>query len=186
MTQLSQAKQIILPESKWEEIQAHCRRKLEGDFLPGETEVNRAYGILAGTISKSSLIIDCVMIVKKNARNVEPLKTYMDTVMGKHAKPSTTPLSQRGWITDPEELKCCLDQCENDNLQIFGTYHIHIVPWEGDPKRDTPTHLDAILAQNSNLYTFIIGMVDDSKPSIRAFYEGALTKEVPVILKADQ
>ncbi len=183
MFQLSKIEHIVLPDANWQEIIDHCKRKLEGNFLPGESEVKRAYGILAGTVSPSALQIERVLEVKKNARNVEPLKTYMDTVMAKHAKPSTTPLCHRGWITDPEELQLCCEDCEDDDLQIFGTYHIHIVPWEGDPIRDTPTHLDTVLAHNSNLFTFILAMVDLSKPTIRAYYEGDLNKEVPMVIR---
>lgn len=185
MIQLDKTERIILPESKWQEIIAHCKRKLAGDFLPGESEINRAYGIMAGTIEQSTLLVERVLFVKKNARNVEPLKTYMDKVMTEHAKPSKTPLSRRGWITDPEELMAFYQQCNGEDLQLFGAYHMHIVPWEGDPTRDTPTYLDTILAKDSNLYTFIIAMVDESNPTIRAFYEGDIDKETPLIINAD-
>ncbi len=186
MTQLAQAERILLPDTIWQEIIAHCKRKIAGEFLPGETEVNRAYGMLTGSVSDTTVSIERVLTLKKNARNVEPLKTYMDSVMIQHAKPSTTPLGKRGWITDPEELKACYDECERDNLQIFGTYHIHIVPWKGDPLRDTPTYLDTILAKNSNLFTFIVAMVDISRPSIRAFYEGDINKEIPLVFESEQ
>jgi len=185
MIEYAQDISIILPSAKWQEIVNHCTRKLAGDFLPGETEVNRANGILAGVTNESTLTVERVLLVKKNARNVEPLKTYMDMMMTEHAKPSTTPLGQRGWITDPEELRECCEQCEREDINIFGTYHIHMVPWEGDPLRDTPTHLDKVLAENSNLYTFIVAMVDMSNPSIRAFYEGDIDKETPVIINND-
>ena len=175
--------QIILPQSKWEEIIAHCKRKLAGEFLPGESKVKRAYGILAGTQDGRELHVQLVLPVKKNARNQEPLKTYMDTVMAEHAVASTTPLSQRGWITDPEELMECFNQCDEHNLQIFGTYHMHIVPWKGDPVRDTPTVLDTVLAKDSNLFQFIISMVDIEAPSMKAFFEGVLDKETPLVIK---
>lgn len=184
MKELSQIDRIVLPLSGWNEIVSHCKRKLAGDFLPGESEIYRAYGILAGQQLDDGISIDCVLPVKKNARAVEPLKTYMDTVMEKYAKPSKTPMGKRGWITDPLELKECYDICDQKDLQIFGTYHMHIVPWEGDPLRDTPTVLDTVLARKSNLFTFVIAMVDESNPSIKAFFEGELEKEVPVIIES--
>ncbi len=183
MTQLSQIDRIVLPQSGWDEIVSHCRRKLAGEFLPGESEIRRAYGILAGLQENGEIKIDYVLPVKKNARAVEPLKTYMDTVMEKYAKPSKTPMGQRGWITDPLELKECYEVCDQKDLQIFGTYHMHIVAWEGDPLRDMPTVLDTVLAKNSNLFTFIIAMVDESNPSIKAFYEGKSEQEVPVVIE---
>ena len=176
--------QIVLPDSIWEEIVTHCKRKLAGDFLPGESKVNRACGIVAGVHKGNELHVRLVIPVKKNARNQEPLKTYMDNMMTEHAVASTTPLSQRGWITDPEELMACYQQCDEQNLQIFGTYHIHIVAWEGDPIRDTPTVLDTVLAKDSNLFSFIISMVDVEKPSMRAFYEGILEQPTPLIINS--
>jgi hypothetical protein len=183
MSWFSDIDQIVLPPVKWDEITAHCRRKLAGDFLPGESRVKRAYGILAGVQKERQLHVRLVLPVKKNARNDEPLKTYMDTVMTQHAVPSTTPLSKRGWITDPAELMQCFAQCDRDNLQIFGTYHMHIVPWPGDPIRDTPTLLDTVLAKESNLFSFIISMVDIDKPSMKAFFEGVIDQETPIIIQ---
>ena len=182
MSWLNDIDQIVLPQDKWEEIISHCKRKLAGEFLPGESPVKRAYGILAGVVEGRDLKVELVLPVKKNARNQEPLKTYMDTVMTEHAVPSTTPLSQRGWITDPEELMECFNQCDSENLQIFGTYHMHIVPWEGDPIRDTPTLLDTVLAKESNLFSFIISMVDIEKPSMKAFFEGVIDNETPLVI----
>ena len=178
MSPLDDIDQIVLPREIWNTIISHCTRKLAGNFLPGESEVQRAYGILAGTRKERTLHVELVLPVKKNARNQEPLKSYMDAVMQEHAVASTTPLSKRGWITDPAELMECYEECDRKNLQIFGTYHMHIVPWEGDPIRDTPTVLDTVLAKESNLFSFIISMVDVKTPSMKAFYEGDITKEI--------
>jgi hypothetical protein len=83
-------------------------------------------------------------------------------------------------MTDPEELKMCYDFCDERNLLVLGTYHMHIVPWEKDPLRDTPTVLDTVLTKDSGLFTFIISMVDPRHPSMRAFYEGIEHREVPI------
>jgi len=183
MSWLNDIDQIVLPQKNWQEIITHCKRKLAGNFLAGESEVKRAYGILAGVQQGRELQVQLVLPVKKNARNQEPLKTYMDTVMAEHAVASTTPLSQRGWITDPEELMGCFNQCDRQNLQIFGTYHMHIVPWQGDPVRDTPTVLDTVLAKESNLFSFIISMVDIERPSMKAFFEGGIDNETPLVIE---
>ena len=66
---------------------------------------------------------------------------------------------------------------------ILGTYHVHLIPWEDDPLRDTPTRLDTILAENSNLFSFILSMVDATQPRLRAFYEGVKEQEVPVLIR---
>lgn len=172
---------ILLPRSVWEEIVAHCRRKVAGDFLPDESRVNRAFGILAGVQAGRELHVRKVLPVKKNARNQEPLKSFMDRMMEEHAVPSTTPLSKRGWITDPEEFRECLERCRKEGIFIFGAYHIHVVPWKGDPLRDTPTRLDTLLVRDSKMFSFIISMVDIEKPSMRAFYEGKIDQEAPII-----
>ncbi len=180
MSELEHAGRIDLPAILWQEILGHCRRKLAGEFLPGETPVRRAYGILAGTLSGDVMVVRLVLPVKKNARSVEPFRSYMDQVMAEHAVESTTPMDKRGWITDPGELRACFQRCDDEGLMVFGTYHMHIVAWDGDPTRDTPTRLDTVLARGSNLVSFIISMVDEKRPSMRAFYEGRPDREIPI------
>lgn len=173
---------ILLPQSIWQDVITHCQRKVAGQFLPGESKVNRAFGILAGVQIGRELHVRIVLPVKKNARNQEPLKSFMDKMMEEHAVPSTTPLHKRGWITDPQEFKECLDTCNEKGFSIFGAYHIHVVPWEGDPLRDTPTRLDTLLVKNSKMFSFIISMVDIENPFIRSFYEGRVDQEVPIVI----
>jgi hypothetical protein len=110
----------------------------------------------------------------------------MDGIMEKHAVPSKTALANRGWVTDPSELKEYYDFCDRENLTILGTYHMHIVPWEHDPVRDTPTRLDGILAKNSGFLSFIVSMVDIRAPRIRAFYEGLAESEIPIQLEEER
>ncbi len=183
MIDLSRLENIVLPPPLWEQIKAHCKRKLAGDYLPGETKVKRAYGLLGGKVHGDSAVIEKIFFFKKNARMTEPLKSYMDGVMERYAVASKTPLSQRGWITDPDELRLCYDLCDREGLAVIGTYHMHIVPWDHDPLRDTPTKLDMVLAKNSNLYCFIVSLVDPSQPIIRAFYEGIKENEVPILFE---
>ena len=174
---------INLPEHNWQRMLEHCRRKLAGDFLEGESRFRRAYGLLAGTRYKDALSVRRVLPLKRNVRDKEPFKGFMDELMEKYAVPSKTPMSQRGWITDPEELKEHYDRCDREGLMILGTYHVHLIPWEDDPLRDTPTRLDTILAENSNLFSFILSMVDATQPRLRAFYEGVKEQEVPVLIR---
>jgi len=183
MVSLGDMSRTVLPVRYWQEIQAHCKRRLAGHYLPDESEGRKAYGLLAGTQNGSTLKVGRILPGRKNVRDQEPYKTYMDKMMEEHAIPSKSPLSSRGWITDPEELKQYYDRCDQEGLIVFGTYHMHVVPWEHDPVRDTPTKLDAILAQNSNLFSFIVSMVDVSRPSIRAFYEAMREREIPVLVE---
>lgn len=183
MVEFEQVRQILLPVENWQQILEHCERKLEGRYLEGESRVRRAYGLVAGTQNQQILTVERILRVKKSVRDQEPYKTHMDKIMAEHAVPSKTPLSGRGWITDPVELKECYERCDREKLMVFGTYHMHIVPWEHDPVRDTPTQLDTILARNSNLFSFIVSMVDIARPRIRAFYEGSGENEVPILIK---
>ncbi len=183
MIAFEEISQIILPDRLWRQIAEHCKRKLEGRYLDGESRVRRAYGLVVGTQNGHTLNVERILHVKKNVRDKEPYKTHMDKIMAEYAVPSKTPLSKRGWITDPEELKECYDWCDQEKLIVFGTYHMHLVPWEHDPVRDTPTRLDTILARNSNLFSFIVSMVDITRPRIRAFYEGLGENEVPIIIQ---
>jgi hypothetical protein len=180
MIAFEQTRQIILPYPNWQEILEHCKRKLAGNYLQGESRLHRAYGLVAGIQDEHTLDVKRIVPLKKNIRDTEPYKTYMDNIMKQYAVPSKTPLSKRGWITDPEELKESYERCDQEKLIVFGTYHNHVVPWEHDPMRDTPTLLDTVLARNSNLFSFIVSMVNVSRPSIRAFYEGIREKEVPI------
>jgi hypothetical protein len=182
MISFEQITQIILPHRNWQEIVEHCKRKLAGNYLNGESRMLKAYGLVAGTQDEHTLNVERILPIKKNVRDKEPYKTYMDRIMEQYAIPSKTSLDRRGWITDPEELKEYYDKCDKEKLIVLGTYHMHIVPWENDPIRDTPTLLDTILARNSNLFSFIVSMVDVTRPSIRAFYEGSGEGEVPVVI----
>lgn len=183
MPDLDRVSQIVLPEVHWQTIVAHCRRKLEQDYLPGESKGPKACGLLVGSPEGTPLVVEDVFPLKKNVRNEEPYKSYMDRMMEQHAFPSKTPLSRRGWITDPEEIKNVYDAIDQWGFTVFGSYHMHIVPWPDDPVRDTPTVLDNVLAQGSNLFSFIISAVDPVNPTIRAFYEGSIEREVEILIQ---
>lgn len=108
----------------------------------------------------------------------------MDKIMAEHAIPSKTPFDKRGWVADPEELANSIKVCQANQDTMLGTYHMHRVAWGHDALRDTPTKLDTVLAKDSRLLMFIISMVNPGQPMIRAFYEGDLGKEVPIVKSA--
>jgi hypothetical protein len=61
MTSLAQINRIIMPDSIWQEILAHGKRKLAGDYLPGESQGKRAYGIIAGSQNENLLEVARVL-----------------------------------------------------------------------------------------------------------------------------
>ena len=102
--------------------------------------------------------------------------------LARHAVPSETPLSKRGWVAAPEELLKVIRGIQQENLLLLGSYHMHRVAWPDDPLRDTPTTLDTVLGAESNMLVFIISMVNSEEPLIRAFYEGKPDREIPIVV----
>ena len=72
MIELEHINQIILPVLNWQEVLEHCKRKLEGNYLPGESRVRRAYGLMAGTQDEYVLKVERILTLKKNLRGEEP------------------------------------------------------------------------------------------------------------------
>jgi hypothetical protein len=171
---------IVLPRAAWWEIVDHCTRKLDGNYLEGETREHKAYGLVAGTRKKKTLRITRVLPAKRNVRSEEPYRTYIDQIVERYGVPLEMPASQRGWVMDAGETKELYDRCEREGLEMIGIYHMHRTPWKDDPLRDTPTLLDGALAEKSGLYSFIVSMIDRNRPRIRAFYEAIPEKEVPI------
>jgi len=173
---------IILPAPLWESLLAHCRRKLKGDYLPGEAQEPKAFGVVGGRISGKVLYVEAVAPLLNNSRGERSQKGYMDEMMERHAIPSETPLSRRGWTADPDELRERLMEFKEIGCRLIASYHMHRVSWEHDPKRETPTELDEILGSDSRMFMFIIAMIDPQKPVIRAFFEGRDAFEVPITI----
>ena len=172
---------IEFPAALWEELLSTCRRKLAGSYLPGETREKKVFGLLAGTLTGDILRISAVAPLLRNARSLPSRKAFMDEIMAQHAIASETPLEQRGWVADPEELQKILAKFREARFQLAGSYHMHRVPWQHDLERDTPTELDTILGKESRMFMFIISMVKPEAPVIRAFFEGKENLEVPII-----
>lgn len=179
--QIQSPNQILLSKRRKEEILAHCRRKLEGCYVDGEAQGKKAYGLVGGGhTSQLFEVKECIPLLR-NHRNKKPFKSYMDKIIEEHAIRSVTPFAQRGWVADPLELLDHVKNLRQKGLHLIGTYHMHRVAWENDPRRDTPTRLDALLAARSGLFTFIISMVDPLQPVIRAFHEGNPVSELIIL-----
>ncbi len=172
---------IRLPETCRTAIIEHCRRKLVLDTRPGESGERKAYGLLAGTVEDETAIITYVQPLLKNARTSGHFKKLMDKAMADYAVPSETPLERRGWVADPRELFDAMRFFQARGWQLIGTYHMHRVGWPHDPLRDTPTRLDRYLAADCGLFVCIVSMVDPDRPRLRAFYEGDIDQELPLL-----
>jgi hypothetical protein len=172
---------IIFPEDRLQILFNHCRRKLSEQFIQDETRERKAFGLIAGTKNDLTFTVEKCLPLIKNVRAQEPYNEFMDQVIAQHAIPSETPLSHRGWIAEPAELLGKIKQIQQNSLLLLGTYHMHRVAWPDDPLRDTPTTLDTVLAADSSMLLFIISMINPAEPIIRAFYEGNLEREIPII-----
>lgn len=175
---------IHLPAGNRRIILEHCQRALEA-FERGEAEKGKAFGLLFGSRTGDSLKVASCFPLERNVRSKSPYKEFMDKVMAEHAVPSVTPLEKRGWVADPAELFARIREGREKDQVLLGTYHMHRVGWKHDRKRDTPTRLDTVLAEESGLLMFIISMVDPALPVIRAFYEGIREQEIPIYQTAD-
>jgi len=171
---------IQFPASERKVLIKHCIRKLNGDYEQDELPEPKAYGLIGGKVENGLLTIDSVNPLRKNVRPQEPHKTFMDTILNEHAVPSVTPLEQRGWVADPMELRSILRDFEQRNVELVASYHMHRVSWKSDSLRDMPTSLDTILAKDSEIFMFIISVVDPEEPIVRAFYQGECDLEVPI------
>ena len=171
---------IMLPRSRYGTLIDHCLRKLEQRYLEDETGERKAYGLVGGRLSNGDITVGRVVPLKKNARTVEPYKRHMDELLGRFAIPSETPLDKRAWVADPVEARAILMDFARNGLELVGTYHMHRVGWESDPLRDTPTVLDTALAEDSEVFLFVVSTVNPDKPIVRAFFEGVPDKEVAI------
>jgi hypothetical protein len=174
---------IVFPVSLFDSVITHCKNNLEmnGGSL-GNAE-RKAFGLVAGRLEESAIQVCRCFPLAKNARTREPYKSHMDHLMANHAIRSETPLNQRGWVAEPEELMEKIHLCQDEGHILLGTYHMHRVSWAHDPVRDTPTQIDTVLAEKNRLIMFIISMVNPDQPIIRAFHEGILACEYPIITR---
>ena len=172
--------EVAFPPPLYAVLVGHARRKLGGDWLPGEEQAPKAYGLVGGRITGARAVVTHVVPLQHNLRDRDDVKGEVDRLMDELAVPSETPLDRRGWVADPREVLAAERRCEAEGSVLFGAYHVHRVPWSHDPRRDTCTALDRALAQDSGLWAFILSMVDPDRPVLRAFFEGDNDREAVV------
>ena len=182
--QLSDVDEIRFPSHLYEQVVAHARRKLAGRYLDEEEQAPKAFGLVGGRLIGHGAEATHVFALKRNARDESHVKEQVDQLMDDFAVPSETPLDRRGWVTDPQELMAAQRELDGAGAVMLGGYHMHRVPWEHDPRRDSCTELDGKLAEGSGLWMFILSMVDPERPILRAFFEGSNDREATVRVEA--
>jgi hypothetical protein len=171
-TRLELVTEILLPRSLYACVVGHVVRKLTGHYVAGETAERKAFGMLAGRQRGTAVEVTAVYPLLVNLRHEAQHAADMDEVVNAHAIPSQTPNEQRGWIAHPRELLAIERSCDEHDWFMFGNYHTHRVAWPHDPRRDTCTRLDRVLAGGTGQWVFIVSAVDLHQPSLRAFFEG--------------
>lgn len=177
--------QIRLPASCHATMVDHAARKLDGQYVKGETRERMAFGLIAGTVEGDRAVVTAVCPLLRNLRQVGPYREQMDNVIDLRAVDSETENSRRGWMADPLEVLAFDEVCDRRGWVRFGSYHTHRVAWPDDPLRDSCTELDRALARDSDQWMFILSVVDLERPILRAFYEGCNDNEATIHLIAD-
>lgn len=180
MKPLEAIREIAFPARAYAQLVGHARRKLREEYLPEEEHERKAYGLLGGRLAGSRADVSHVCPLVTNLRYSPQVKPWIDAQLDEAAVRSETPLDRRGWVADPAEVLRIERTCEADGAELFANYHMHRVPWESDPWRDTCTEIDTRLAEDSGLWVLILSMVDPERPILRAFFEGRNDAEAPV------
>jgi hypothetical protein len=183
---LERIARIVLPRSGWQTLVDHARRKLECRWLEHETREQQAFGLLAGRLDHASMRTVEVFPLLRNLRQDPVRGTLVDAAVNELAMPSRTPNEQRGWLADPGEVLTVQRRCDAADLLLYGSYHMHKVPWKHDPLRDTPTTLDRVLAEHQGMWMLILSMVQPQRPRLRAFFDGRLEREAPIVVAEDE
>jgi hypothetical protein len=177
---LEEVTEIRLPRPHFASVVSHACRKLTGHYLAGEQAERKAFGLLAGRQRGTVIEVTAVFPLIVNLRHDSGHRSAMDEIVGAHAIPSETPLEQRGWLANPDEVIAAERACDEYEWVMFGNYHTHRVAWPHDAMRDSCTALDRILATDTCQWTFILSVVDLDRPVLRAYYEGRNDNEAPV------
>jgi hypothetical protein len=180
MTSLAEVEELRFPEHLYNELVGHARRKLAGQYLPVEEQAPKAYGLVGGRLVDGRGEVTHVVPLYRNHRDEAHLKPILDHVMDELAVRSETPLDRRGWVSDPREILAADELFDQTGAVLFGGYHMHRVPWDHDPVRDSCTEVDTELGSGSGLWMFILSMVDPAKPILRAYFEGDNARQAPV------
>lgn len=180
MTGLGSVRSIVFAACEYDELLGHARRKLRGEYLPGEEPERKAYGLLGGRQREDRLEVTHIFPLRGNLRSEPQFRPTVDRLMAEVAVPSETPMARRGWVAHPDEIRNAEEACDTAGAMIFGSYHMHRVPWSHDRVRDTCTELDTRLAEGSGLWMLILSMIDPDRPVLRAFFEGRNDHEATV------
>ncbi|MDP8974817.1 MAG: hypothetical protein M3N28_00300 [Actinomycetota bacterium] len=179
---LGEVEEILLPRDLYGRLVAHARRKLTRRYFPGEEREPKAYGLLGARLSGGRAELTSIFPLTRNLRYRPDVKAHLDQLMEETAFPSETPLHKRGWVADPAEVLAAQRACDETGAALFGSYHMHRVAWEHDPRRDGCTAVDTRLAADSGMWVLILSMVDPRNPTLRAFYEARNDAERPIHL----
>jgi hypothetical protein len=180
MTHLCEVSELVLPEHLYRRLVEHARRKLAGEYLPGEERAPKAYGLVGGRLVRGHAEVTHVVPLRRNLRDQAHLKPVFDEVMDELAVPSETPLDRRGWVSDPREVRAADELFDRAGSFLLGGYHMHRVAWAHDPVRDSCTEVDTELGRGSGLWMLILSMVDPGRPVLRAYFEGDNDHEATV------
>ncbi|MPZ67533.1 MAG: hypothetical protein GEU83_19240 [Pseudonocardiaceae bacterium] len=180
MIEIGSVRTIAFGPAEYGELLEHARRKLSGEYLPGEEAERKAYGLLGGRWQQDCLQVTHVFPLRGNQRSEPQFRPAIDGLMTEFAVPSETPMERRGWVAHPDEVGGAEQACDSAGAMIFGSYHMHRVPWSHDAVRDTCTELDTRLAEGSGMWMLILSMVDPDHPVLRAFFEGRNEHEATV------
>ena len=66
--QFGSIKKIFLPNEAKETIIEHCQRKLAKEFISGEAQEQKAYGLVAGNLENNTVRVKTCQPLLKNAR----------------------------------------------------------------------------------------------------------------------
>jgi hypothetical protein len=178
--------ELRLPAPLYDDLVAHGRRKLARDFRDDETHEQHAFGLVGGRLEGEVVEATHVFALRRNMRHEPPYRDLVDGTVHRLAVPSVTPTKRRGWFADPREVLAAHTRCEADGSTLVGSYHMHKVPWDGDPLRDTPTALDTEMHGEQGTFMLILSLVEPERPRLRAFYDGRPEREVRVVVPAGQ
>ncbi len=181
MIGLDRVATIVFAPPDYDTLLEHVRRKLRGEYLTGEEAERKAYGLLGGRQRETCLDVTNVFPLQRSLRSEPQFKPSVDRLMAEFAVPSETPMERRGWVAHPDEVRNAEQVCDDAGDVVFGSYHMHRVPWSHDTLRDTCTELDSRLGENSGMWMLILSMVDPQHPVLRAFFEGRNDREARVL-----
>src|SRR4051812_37922564 len=72
---------IRIGHAQWEAIVGHARRKLEGDYLDGETAEQQAFGLLGGHVHGGAIETTGVFPLLRNLRHDPRIGSAVDATV---------------------------------------------------------------------------------------------------------